>query len=49
MEPKTREGMEKLSIDTIRKLSLDAVQSANSGDAEGAGALVGRPGSNGGS
>ena len=31
MELKTREGLEKLSIDTIRTLSMDAVQAANSG------------------
>ena len=31
MELKTRGGVEKLSIDTIRTLSMDAVQAANSG------------------
>ena len=31
MELKTRRGVEKLSIDTIRTLSMDAVQAANSG------------------
>jgi len=33
VKSKTREGVEKLSIDAIRTLSIDAVQAADSGDA----------------